>query len=53
MALAESNLIETNFDKSTIGSGMEYVKYGCSGLEVSRICVGCMGFGSLDKWGRR
>ena len=53
MGLAESNLIETNFDKSTIGTGMEYVKYGRTGMDVSKICVGCMGFGSLDKWGRR
>lgn len=45
-------LIETNFKKSTLGQGMEYMKYGHSGLDVSKICVGCMGFGTLDRWGR-
>lgn len=29
---------------------MEYVKLGKSGLEVSRICLGCMGFGDKDIW---
>ncbi|MCX7796165.1 MAG: aldo/keto reductase [bacterium] len=29
---------------------MEYVKLGRSGLEVSRICLGCMGFGDKDIW---
>jgi aryl-alcohol dehydrogenase-like predicted oxidoreductase len=34
---------------------MEYVKLGASGIEVSRICAGCMGFGEpgrdmLHKW---
>lgn len=29
---------------------MEYVKLGNSGLEVSRICLGCMGFGDSEKW---
>lgn len=27
---------------------MEYVKLGNSGLEVSRICLGCMGFGDVN-----
>jgi aryl-alcohol dehydrogenase-like predicted oxidoreductase len=29
---------------------MEYVTIGRSGLEVSRICVGCMGFGDSERW---
>jgi 1-deoxyxylulose-5-phosphate synthase len=29
---------------------MEYVKLGNSGLEVSRIALGCMGFGNPAKW---
>lgn len=29
---------------------MEYVKLGNSGLEVSRICLGCMSFGDPQKW---
>jgi aryl-alcohol dehydrogenase-like predicted oxidoreductase len=29
---------------------MEYVKLGNSGLEVSRICLGCMSFGDSEKW---
>lgn len=28
---------------------MEYVRLGNTGLEVSRICLGCMGFGDADK----
>jgi aryl-alcohol dehydrogenase-like predicted oxidoreductase len=27
---------------------MEYVKRGNSGLDVSRICLGCMGFGDVN-----
>ncbi|CAO3632869.1 unnamed protein product [Cunninghamella blakesleeana] len=27
---------------------MEYVKFGNTGLKVSRLCLGCMGFGSSD-----
>ena len=27
---------------------MEYIKLGNSDLNVSRICMGCMGFGSAD-----
>src|SRR5687768_6219054 len=30
---------------------MEYVKLGNTGLEVSRICLGCMSFGSAEGWG--
>jgi aryl-alcohol dehydrogenase-like predicted oxidoreductase len=26
---------------------MQYVKLGNSGLDVSRICLGCMGFGDV------
>lgn len=29
---------------------MEYVKLGNSGLDVSKICLGCMGFGDPDNW---
>lgn len=29
------------------GVKMKYTKLGNSGLEVSRICRGCMGFGSF------
>ena len=29
---------------------MEYVKLGNTGLEVSRICLGCMGFGDAERW---
>lgn len=45
-------LIETNLPKSSLGKGMEYVKLGKSGLDVSKICVGTMGFGDLNRWGR-
>jgi hypothetical protein len=27
---------------------MEYVKLGNTGMDVSRICLGCMGFGNAD-----
>ncbi len=29
---------------------MEYVKLGNTGLDVSRLCLGCMGFGVADRW---
>ncbi len=29
---------------------MEYVKLGNTGLDVSRICLGCMSFGIADRW---
>jgi aryl-alcohol dehydrogenase-like predicted oxidoreductase len=29
---------------------MEYVKLGNTGMDVSRICLGCMGFGVPGKW---
>lgn len=29
---------------------MEYVKLGNTGLDVSRICLGCMGFGDAERW---
>jgi len=29
---------------------MEYAKLGNTGLDVSRICLGCMGFGDATKW---
>jgi aryl-alcohol dehydrogenase-like predicted oxidoreductase len=29
---------------------MEYTKLGHTGLDVSRICLGCMGFGDAQRW---
>jgi aryl-alcohol dehydrogenase-like predicted oxidoreductase len=29
---------------------MEYVRLGASGLKVSRLCLGCMSFGSGFDW---
>ncbi len=29
---------------------MEYTKLGNTGLEVSRLCLGCMGFGVAERW---
>jgi aryl-alcohol dehydrogenase-like predicted oxidoreductase len=29
---------------------MDYTKLGNTGLDVSRICLGCMGFGDADRW---
>ena len=29
---------------------MEYVRLGNTGLEVSRICLGCMSFGVAQRW---
>jgi aryl-alcohol dehydrogenase-like predicted oxidoreductase len=29
---------------------MEYTKLGHTGLEVSRLCLGCMGFGDAAHW---
>lgn len=29
---------------------MDYTKLGNSGLDVSRLCLGCMGFGVADRW---
>jgi aryl-alcohol dehydrogenase-like predicted oxidoreductase len=29
---------------------MEYTKLGTTGMDVSRICLGCMGFGDAAKW---
>jgi aryl-alcohol dehydrogenase-like predicted oxidoreductase len=29
---------------------MEYAKLGATGLDVSRICLGCMGFGDAERW---
>jgi aryl-alcohol dehydrogenase-like predicted oxidoreductase len=31
-------------------SRMQYVKLGNTGLEISRICLGCMGFGDASRW---
>ena len=45
-------LIPTNFPKSSLGGNIEYKKLGKSGLDVAPICVGTMGFGDLNRWGR-
>ena len=29
---------------------MEYTKLGTTGMDVSRICLGCMGFGDATRW---
>ena len=29
---------------------MEYAKLGNTGMDVSRICLGCMGFGDAQRW---
>lgn len=29
---------------------MDYIKFGHTGLEVSRLCLGCMGFGDAKRW---
>ncbi len=29
---------------------MEYTKLGKTGLEISRLCLGCMGFGDAKRW---
>lgn len=29
---------------------MQYVKFGNTGMDVSKICLGCMGFGDSEKW---
>jgi aryl-alcohol dehydrogenase-like predicted oxidoreductase len=32
------------------GVCVEYAKLGNTGLDVSRICLGCMGFGDAERW---
>ena len=29
---------------------MQYIKFGNTGMDVSRICLGCMSFGDPEKW---
>ncbi|MFB6220035.1 MAG: aldo/keto reductase, partial [Halolamina sp.] len=31
-------------------SEMAYTRLGSTGLEVSRLCLGCMNFGSGSEW---
>jgi aryl-alcohol dehydrogenase-like predicted oxidoreductase len=31
-------------------SYVEYTKLGSTGMDVSRICLGCMGFGDAERW---
>lgn len=42
----------TNYPASCLGGDMTYKKLGRSGLDVSSICVGAMGFGDLQRWPR-
>jgi aryl-alcohol dehydrogenase-like predicted oxidoreductase len=32
---------------------MEYTKLGNTGMDVSRICLGCMGFGDAERWAHK
>jgi aryl-alcohol dehydrogenase-like predicted oxidoreductase len=32
------------------GETMEYTRLGSTGMKVSRICLGCMGFGDVERW---
>jgi aryl-alcohol dehydrogenase-like predicted oxidoreductase len=29
---------------------MEYIRFGSTAMKVSRICLGCMGFGDAERW---
>lgn len=29
---------------------LDYMKLGNTGLDVSRLCLGCMGFGEAERW---
>ena len=29
---------------------MEYARLGSTGMKVSRLCLGCMGFGDAERW---
>jgi aryl-alcohol dehydrogenase-like predicted oxidoreductase len=29
---------------------MEYTRLGSTGMQVSRLCLGCMGFGDAERW---
>src|SRR6476620_11097593 len=29
---------------------MEYARLGSTGMQVSRLCLGCMGFGDAERW---
>jgi aryl-alcohol dehydrogenase-like predicted oxidoreductase len=28
---------------------MEYIRFGSTGMKVSRLCLGCMGFGDAER----
>lgn len=32
---------------------MEYARLGSTGMKVSRICLGCMGFGDAERWSHK
>ena len=40
---------EYNENKTIGGANMEYVKLGNTGMEVSKLCLGCMGFGEPER----
>jgi 1-deoxyxylulose-5-phosphate synthase len=37
-------------EKLTWEKTMEYTRLGSTGMKVSRICLGCMGFGDASRW---
>jgi aryl-alcohol dehydrogenase-like predicted oxidoreductase len=51
--MAKKDSADARRTPSNAPQGMQYVKLGNSGLDVSRICLGCMGFGDAKngfKW---